>query len=110
MKIRNEKKTGKIIRVSPSGIQVLIEHLTTQETIGSKIIVGETADVGTPQAYVLEIGAGLVDQRDKLGFKEGDRVLVQGKYIPVPKPDGQIRELGIINYTDIKAVLHEDTD
>ncbi|NIQ16115.1 MAG: hypothetical protein GTO02_17500, partial [Candidatus Dadabacteria bacterium] len=98
------KKVGKIVGVKPTGIQILIEHLTAQEASGSSIVVGENADIGAPQAYVLAIGPGLEEERDKLGFKVGDRVVVQGKYIPLPKPEGQKRELGVIDHVNIKAV------
>jgi len=106
-KVNKKKSPGEVIQVRPTGIQVLIEHLTSQELVSGGIILMEKTDIGTPQAYVLAIGSGLEDQKDKLGFKVGDRVLVQGKYIPVPKPTGQIRELGIVSFNDIKAVLDE---
>jgi co-chaperonin GroES (HSP10) len=110
MKMKKNKAVSKITHITPSGIQVLIEHLTPQEIVSNKIIVSEKSDVGTPQAYVLAIGPGLEGEKEKLGFKVGDRVIVQGKYIPLPKLEGQTRELGIITYTDIKAVLHEDVE
>jgi co-chaperonin GroES (HSP10) len=90
----------------PTGNNVLIERLTKQElTGGSTIYVGEgNENTGIPQAYVLDIGP-LVSK--ECGFKVGDRVIMAGNYTPVPKFDGNLRELGIVLPDMIKAVLAE---
>lgn len=110
MKRARNKKPGKVVGIRPTGIQILIENLTAQEMSGGSVIVGDDSDVGTPQAYILAIGPGMNPDDNKLGFKVGDRVIVVGKYTPVPKPAGQKRELGIIDYTNIKAVIEEEDE
>ena len=82
-----------------------MEHLSPQEVAGGIIQLSETTNVGTPQAYVLAIGPGL--DQSKLGFEVGDRVIVQGSFVPMPKLEGQTRSLGVVEIHNIKAVLEE---
>lgn len=93
--------SSKVVGVKPTGSRVLIEMLTSQEILDTKIFVRETAsNDGPPQAVVLAIGPTLVDH----GLTLGDRVVLQGKYIPVPNCESdKIR--GIVEYNDIKAIL-----
>lgn len=95
----------KIVGVKPTGSQILIELLTAQEALGTNMIVGDQADVGSPQAYVLDFGPGLKEV--DLSFKKGDRVLLQGSYVPVPKFDASNRRRGLVELHGIKAVLEE---
>jgi co-chaperonin GroES (HSP10) len=88
---------------------VLVEMLTAQESLGTVFIVGENAKA-PPQGYVVDIGPAL--EADKWGIKVGDRVLLQGSYVPVPIPKANRsnRELGIVQAHDIKCVLQEECD
>lgn len=97
--------TPKIVGVKPTGSQVLIELLTAQEALGTNMIVGDQAEVGSPQAYVLAFGPGLSEV--DTAVKVGDRVLLQGSYVPVPKFDQSPRRRGLVELHGIKAILEE---
>lgn len=99
---------GKILNVRAASSQILVEILTPKEASGSFLSLGEDVDMGAPQAYILDIGPALLETAN-LGFKIGDRVVLQGKYVPMPKPEGQKRVLGIIEIASIKAVLDEES-
>ena len=91
----------KIKSIKAVGYQVLVEMLTQQEASGSALTL-PTAD--STQAYVRMIGP-LVDE--KAGLKKGDRVVLQGNYVPVPTPDGSNRKWGVVEMHNVKAVLEE---
>lgn len=96
---------GKILSVRPVFSQILVEHLSVEETNETNLILTKDAD-STPQAYVIAIGPAL--DQSKLGFEVGSRVVIQGSYIPVPKPKNQDRSLGIVELHNIKAVIVEE--
>jgi co-chaperonin GroES (HSP10) len=98
------KIPGEIISIKPALSQILIEHLSAHETSGSDLIITKN-EKETPQAYVVAIGPAL--DHTKLGFSVGSRVVIQGSYIPVPKPKNQERPLGIIEIHNIKAIIEE---
>ena len=100
----DEAPVPKICGIKPTGSQVLIELLTSQEVLGTSMVVGDAADVGSPQAYILDFGPGL---KEDVGLKVGDRVLLQGSYVPVPKFDDSARRRGLVELHGIKAVLYE---
>ena len=94
----------KVKNVHPFGSTILVEMLNANEILGTKLTVKDTANVGAPQAYVIEVGPKL----DKdAGVKAGDRVLLQGTYVPVPKLAGDTRSRGIVELHNVKAVLEE---
>lgn len=97
------KKPGKIVDVDPTYTQLLVEHLTEQETVSDKIILKSGNDK-SKQAYIVKIGPEVPKEK---GFKVGDRLLLQGSYVPVPKFDNRERELGIIELINVKAILRE---
>jgi co-chaperonin GroES (HSP10) len=103
--LNNTPPAPKIVGVRPTGSQVLIELLTAQEALGTNFIVGDQSEVGSPQAYVLDFGPGLKDV--DVSVKVGDRVLLQGSYVPVPKFDDNPRKRGLVELHGIKAVLEE---
>jgi hypothetical protein len=94
----------KIVGVRPTGSQILVELLTAQEALGTSMIVGDQSEVGSPQAYILSFGPGL---KEDVGLKVGDRVLLQGSYVPVPKFDESPRRRGLLEVHNVKAVLEE---
>ena len=80
------------------------------EILGTSLkLPGKSAkDIGMQQSYILAIGPAL--DATKLGFKVGDRVLLQGSYNPVPKLQGDEengREKGLIEAHAIRGVLQE---
>lgn len=98
------KKTSKIVGVKPTLSLILVEHLTAADVNQSQLIVSDTADYGAPQAYVLALGPTVSKEA---GIKVGDRVLLQGNYVPVPNFDRNERERGLVEMHNIKAVLEE---
>lgn len=95
----------KVVEIRPMGSQILVELLTSQEVLGTNMIVNDQADVGSPQAYVLEIGPSLPKDWN---LNVGDRILLQGSYVPVPKLESDKRRKGIIEVHSIKAILIEE--
>jgi co-chaperonin GroES (HSP10) len=99
------KKTSKIVGVKPTLSLILVEHLTAADVNQSQLIVNENSDYGAPQAYVLDLGPSVPKGA---GIKVGDRVLLQGNYVPVPNFDRNHRERGLVEMHNIKAILHEE--
>lgn len=100
-----------VISVKPCGLQVLVEVLTAQEALGTRLVVTESTSVnGAPQGYVLAFGPKVSPD---LGFKVGDRVTLHGNFTPVPEsnkldkknPD---RPWILVEPNQIKAVFVED--
>ena len=97
----------KIVDVKPTGSQVLVELLSAQEAIGTRIEIGGTSiDTGAPQGYVVEIGPNC--NCDNWGFTKGDRVLLQGKHVPLPRMLEWERDRSLVEPSMIKAVLIEE--
>lgn len=99
------KNTSKIVGVRPTHSLILVEHLTAADVNQSQLIVNDNADYGAPQAYILALGPSVTDGA---GLKVGDRVLLQGNYVPVPNFDRSRRERGLVEMHNIKAVLEEE--
>jgi co-chaperonin GroES (HSP10) len=92
--------------VRPVGSQVLVERLTAQEQMGTTLqIMSGTNPEGAPQGYVLAWGLKV---EDDWGFEVGDRVVLTGKYTPLPEvPGTNGRELILVEPHQVKAVLLE---
>lgn len=99
-------KVGTITGVKATGSLILVEMLTADEVTGTHLLISKKTDYGTPQGYILDIGPAV--DSEKLGFKVGDRVLVQGNYVPVPEMPNHTRKMGIVDIYNIKAVLNEE--
>lgn len=94
-----------VTSVKPFGSTILIENLKPQEQLGTYLHVKEDADVGgAPQAYIVALGPKVSED---IGLKVGDRVIVQGTFIPVPNLSDNGRTRGIVEIHNIKAVLVE---
>lgn len=102
-----EQSTSALIGVKPVGSHILVEILTAQESLGTKLTVTNTSDVGAPQGYVLAVGPSF--KEEDWGFTVGDRVLLQGKHIPLPIIS-EGRSKSIVEPTMIKAVLVEKNE
>lgn len=100
---------GKIIGCKPCGSQVLVEHLTDNEMLGTTLKLPGKAAGGNDvqQSIVLDYGPGF-DPKG-WGFDKGDRVMVVGSYNPVPKfSTDQAREMGIVEPHNVRGVLIEE--
>jgi len=101
--------------VKPLGGQILVEVYSEEELSDSPIILPDNAKGkaslgvgGAPQGRVLDIGPGLPAE---FGIKVGDRVLLQGSFVPLPKLSDQRdgdRERALVEPHTIKALLIED--
>ncbi len=97
----------KIKGVRPFGGTILVEMLTKQEALGTKFHVSEGVEAGAPQAYIVAFGTKF--NVEDSGLAIGDRVMLQGRYVPVPKYDNSHRQRGIVELHEVKAVLEETT-
>lgn len=100
------KRTPSIKAIRPFGSTVLIEILNPDEVLGTSLYINKETKVGSaPQAYVVALGSKLDPD---VGLKPGDRVLVQGTFIPVDNVgDNPKRSWGIVEMHNIKAILEE---
>jgi len=94
----------KVVEAVPFGSMVLVEHLTAKEVLGTSLEIDDNTSVGSPQAYITGFGPGVPKE---CTLKIGDRVLLQGTYVPVPHYGDCKRERGLIEMHNIKAVLVE---
>jgi co-chaperonin GroES (HSP10) len=93
----------KIKNVKPAAYSILVEMLSEKELTNSALILSNI-DKDSNQGYIVGVGP-LVDK--KSGFKNGQRVILQGKYNPVPNPTDSGRVWGVVQIHDIKAILEE---
>jgi hypothetical protein len=96
-------KIRKVTDYKAVGNTILVEMLTPEEAAGSML-----ATTGkSTQGRIVDIGPAL--ETDKWGFARGQRVLLQGTFVPVPKfPDGDDRELVVVDAHMIKCHLVEE--
>lgn len=96
----------KIVGIKPILSQVLVEQLSGQEAAGvESLILSEGSSYGDNQGYVLAFGPGI--KPDEVGLKVGDRVVLQGTFVPLPNYDGG-RPKAVVELHSIKGVLVED--
>jgi co-chaperonin GroES (HSP10) len=102
---KSRKASPKVAGIRPLGSSILIEILNENEAIGTNLHVTKGTQVGAPQAYVLDFGPGV--KVDECGVKVGDRVVVQGTFVPMPNYDKNDRVRGIVEMHNLKCVLVE---
>lgn len=97
------KKLKKVTDVRAIGTTILLEMLSPEEAAGSHL-----ATTGkSQQGRILDIGPSI--ETDKWGFKIGQRVLLQGSFVPVPRfPNGDQRELVVVDPHMIKCSFVEE--
>ncbi len=101
-----KEKVKPIKAVKAAGGRLLVEMLTTQEILGTILTVKNHAGHGqAPQGYIIDVGPTVPTE---YAFEVGQRVILQGKYIPIPSVPGFTRELGIVEASDIKAIIVEE--
>jgi co-chaperonin GroES (HSP10) len=92
-----------VTKCTPIGNQILLELLTAQEMLGTKLILSnESKTMKEFQAVILALGS-LVSEN--YGLKVGDRVLLSGNGVPVPNYDGSERDKVLMEPQSIKAIL-----
>lgn len=82
------------------GTYSLIELLTAEEMEGVVKLPGNSV---INQGRIVHVGPAL--EKEKWGIKEGDRVLLQGTFVPLPKYND--KELVLADPHTIKCVLDE---
>ena len=107
----NEIKVAlpKIRDVNPVGTCLLVELITPEEIMGpTKLHMPEGAKTtvsGAPQGYIKKIGPKVSED---WGFKIGDRVVLQGSFVPLPEASClNGRALCTVEPHTIKAILVE---
>lgn len=102
----NNKRMKKLAGAKATGTFIVVEKLTEEECMDTTLIVPNgKSSANSNQAFVVDIGPAL--ERDKWGINVGDRVLLQGSFVPVPVSSENGRELAIVSPHDVKAVLVE---
>jgi hypothetical protein len=101
-----KRKAQKVIGARACGSQILVELLSDQESMNTRLSVGKASGI-PPQAFIVDIGPASAEA--PWGFEVGDRVLLQGNYVPVPKFNDNDREYGMVEPTAIKCILAEES-
>lgn len=98
----------KVKSVKTVGHYILVEHIDAQTALNTKIIVNKDSK-SPPQAYIRGVGPNV--ELDKWGFAIGDRVLLQGNYVPVPDSlEFKDKNMGIVEAHNIKCVITVDDE
>jgi co-chaperonin GroES (HSP10) len=101
----NERKVAKnVIGFKPAGSYIVVELLEDKEVLGTGLTLSGNTKLEAPQAYVLGMGPSLDTSRFGVGV--GDRVIISGGFVPLPRREGQ-RQAGVIDVNSVKAVLVE---
>lgn len=101
----------KIVKVKPFGSTILVELLSNQELVSGSVILpgkdGEKGKGNANQGYIVALGPCLPAD---VGLKVGDRILINGGFVPAPETDGtpQGRTRGFVEVNSIKSVLVEE--
>lgn len=101
---KEDNKVKVVVGVAPVGNQVLVERLNEDELVASSVIISNKTTPSN-QGYILAIGPLVVKD---YGLKVGDRVLLQGSFVPVPNFTKSNREQNLVFPDMIKAILHEE--
>lgn len=95
-----------ITGLKPTGSQVLVEVLTSQELMGTILEITERTDPKVPlQGYIRAAGPSF--NKETWGYDVGDRVLISGTGVMAPKYDDSPRDRFFMDPHSIKSVLSE---
>ena len=92
-----------VVGCKPCNSLILLELLTEQERMGTRLHLQNNKPTAEYQAFVLSTGPNF--NHDVWGFKVGDRVLVSGAGVPVPNHDRNERDKVLMEPHSIKGVL-----
>lgn len=93
-----------VVSITPVGNQVLVERLNESELINSSLLISTNSSPSN-QGYVLALGPMVSKEYN---IQVGDRVFLQGSYVPLPNFDDSNREKNLLYPDMIKAVLNEE--
>lgn len=96
----------KIVGVKAAGQGIVVELLAANDVMETSLVLGEKTKVEAPQAYIVDIGPQV--DKERMGISVGDRVILSGGFVPLPKGDSG-RQRGIIDVFSIKAILQEES-
>jgi hypothetical protein len=107
--IQIKQYAPKIKEAIPLGSQILVELLSPEDILGPQSIhIPDSGKIvqGAPQGYIRAIGP--VVKKDDWGFNIGDRVVLQGSFVPLPEAVCQNgRMMSVVEPHVIKARLIE---
>lgn len=93
--------------VKAAGTNILVELLTAEEVMGSTLHLPTNTKMPAIQGIILDIGPAL--KGEEWGIEVGDRVVLWGDFVPVPKPksvqESNKKDWGVYPPHAIKAVL-----
>lgn len=100
------RKVGNICDVKATCGFILVEMLTPEESMGTRLELSNAKSVPN-QAYVLDVGPAV--KVEDYGIRVGNRVLLQGTFVPVPRiPGTSGRELAIVDPSTVKCIFVEE--
>ena len=92
----------KIKDVKASGYSFIVEMINESELTGSALVISIREN---PSNYAIIKSVGPMAQKES-GIKEGDVVILQSQYTPVPNPDSTSkRKWGSVELHAIKAII-----
>ena len=102
------KTPGRITDITPTGSNIMIELLNEDEMMGTTLTL-VSAKTTKPkdearQAYILAVGPAVADN---YGFKVGDRIILSGMGVPLPKFGSTDRDKVLVEPHSIKAVIRD---
>jgi hypothetical protein len=101
------RRVGSVVGVKAIGSGVLVEMLKPDEALGTRLYVGKDT-TSPPQGIIIDVGPSL--KVEEWGIKVGDRVVLQGSFVPLPKFGDGTRDLGMVEPHAIKCVLIQEDE
>jgi hypothetical protein len=98
----NARQPKALKGVKATGTFIVVERLSNKEAQGTRLTIQGESE----QGFVVDVGPAL--EKEKWGINVGDRVLLQGTFVPVPKIGEGTRNLAIADPHSIKCVLVEE--
>lgn len=104
----DRRAVRKVVDAKPCSSFILVELLEPQEVLNTRFTVSKDTKIEAPQCFIVDIGPGF--DSSKSGFKIGDRIILSGGFVPIPKAHENDRQRGIVELHSIKAVLIENDE
>lgn len=95
-----------VVGIHPAGSIILVELVSAEAVLATKLVLREDAKVGSEQAYIVEFGPCV--KPDEVNLKVGDRVLLGVRPQPLQEAKQFTdKKLALIEIHNIKAKLEE---